>query len=120
VVAVAPFGSPETLYRVASPPVREMIDRLNGRQTIRDVRELAQQISCPMFVVCGALDEVVPVEEVRSVVDALTVAGAHLDYLESPHRGHDVLGSNAQDPVTSAVTAFLTEPATSTSSMRRL
>ncbi|AEV85425.1 peptidase S9 prolyl oligopeptidase [Actinoplanes sp. SE50] len=117
--ALAPFLSGPRLHADGHPAVRGMVERLDGLTEAddeigpRDVARLASGLRAPLLLVHGAQDESTPVAHSRLLAERLTALGrsrgVDLHYLEPPDRGHAVLGTAVQDPVTAVVTRFLAE-----------
>jgi dipeptidyl aminopeptidase/acylaminoacyl peptidase len=101
--AVAPFLSAGRLYEQASPPVRDMLDRLAARgpaATDPDLLERGPRITARLLLVHGEQDEVVPVDQSRTLRHRLHTAGRRegvdFTYVEVPEAGHDPLLSAGQ------------------------
>ncbi|MGW6705203.1 alpha/beta fold hydrolase [Streptomyces sp. NPDC054956] len=117
-VAVAPFLSGPRLHADGFATVRGMVERLDGLTPAddafgpRDVERLAPGLRARLLLVHGARDESTPVAHSRALAERLTELGrregADFHYLELPDHGHAALGAAVGDPVTAAVTAFLT------------
>ncbi|EWM09985.1 S9 family peptidase [Kutzneria sp. 744] len=120
-VAVAPFLSGPRLHADGFGGVRNMVERLDGLTEAtdalgpRDVSRFAHDLRARLLLIHGARDESTPVAHSRSLIRQLAefgrIEGADYRYVESPDRGHAVLGTAVQDPITDLVTRFLGEPA---------
>ena len=100
--AVAPFLSTRRLYESASPPVRDMLDRLAARgpaATDPDLVERCPKITARLLLVHGDRDHVVPVDQSRSLRHHLRRAGRRegvdFTYVEVAGAGHEPLLSAA-------------------------
>ncbi|MFD2767974.1 alpha/beta hydrolase family protein [Micromonospora eburnea] len=113
-VAVAPFLSGRRLHAEASAPVRRMIDRLGGatewadEHGPRDLTRLHPR-RVPLLLVHGSADEVIPVEQSRTLHRLMRRAGAPVTYLELPGVGHDPFFGRHADALRGTVAAFLRE-----------
>ena len=112
--AVAPFHSAGALYDGATPPVRGLVERLQGRAEVhdalgpRDLELMASRIRTPVLIAHGLLDETIPVTHARQLAERLTAEGqCEVAYHEVPGRGHLLFEGNPADPVVLAVTGFL-------------
>ncbi|MGW0590036.1 alpha/beta hydrolase family protein [Streptosporangium sp. NPDC002607] len=115
---VAPFLSGRLLYEDGPDPVRNLIDRLGGREEIhddelgpRDLLRLADRIRLPLLIVHGEQDPIIPVSHSRRLHDRLRqVRHAHaapLTYLEIPGAGHDPLSDSGGHVIGDRVLEFL-------------
>jgi len=114
---VAPFRSAAALHREAGPATRSLIERLRGLVEAtdefgaRDLDRLASRIRTKVFVLHGALDETIPVDQSRVLVDRLTAAGhPSVTYLEIADRGHNALSGPTAVPLIARIAQFLSGP----------
>jgi alpha-beta hydrolase superfamily lysophospholipase len=118
-VAFAPFLSAERLYKQGGTETLQHIDRLDGRREIvdhlgsRDVLRLADRLVVRCLLVHGRDDDVIPVEQSRTLCERLSALGRrrgrHFEYLEIENAGHDLLNGPTAETVRMAVCEFLTE-----------
>lgn len=94
-VAVAPFLSGPRLHADATPPVRALLDRLDGAAVVpgraapQDLLQLASRMRGRVLVVHGERDQTIPVRHSRDLVAALAdQPGVSVTYREFPGRGH--------------------------------
>ncbi|WP_433242666.1 alpha/beta hydrolase family protein [Streptosporangium sp. CA-135522] len=121
---VAPFLSGALLYEDGPGSVRSLIDRLGGREEIRDddlgprdLLRLADRIRLPLLIVHGEQDPIIPVSHSRRLHDRLLrtrhLHGAPMTYLEVPGAGHDPLSGSGEHAITRHVLEFFRTAATS-------
>ncbi|GAA2898186.1 hypothetical protein GCM10010517_63260 [Streptosporangium fragile] len=114
---VAPFLSGALLHEDGPGSVRNLINRLGGREEIRtddlgprDLLRLADRIRLPLLIVHGEQDPIIPVSHSRRLHDRLLrtrhVHGAPMTYLEVPGAGHDPLTDSGGHAVTRRVLGF--------------
>ncbi|MBB2910867.1 pimeloyl-ACP methyl ester carboxylesterase [Streptosporangium becharense] len=114
---VAPFLSGTLLYEDGPGPVRNLIDRLGGREEIRnddlgprDLLRLAGRIRLPLLIVHGERDPIIPVSHSRRLHDRLLqtrhVHGTPTTYLEVSGAGHDPLSDGGGHAVALRVLGF--------------
>jgi dipeptidyl aminopeptidase/acylaminoacyl peptidase len=118
-VALAPFLSAERLYKEGGAAALQHIDRLEGRRDIvddlgpRDVLRLADRLTARCLLVHGRDDDVIPVEQSRTLCRRLSALGRrrgrHFEYLEVEGAGHELLNGPAAESVRTAVCEFLKE-----------
>ncbi|MBB5966500.1 alpha-beta hydrolase superfamily lysophospholipase [Planomonospora venezuelensis] len=116
---VAPFLSGRHLHDDGPPEVRNLIDRLGGREEIdddlgpRDLLRLAGRMRLPLLIVHGDQDPVIPVSHSRRLRDRLRESGhrggAGPAYLEVAGAGHDPLSEAGGHLVLDRVAGFLSE-----------
>ncbi|MEW9551186.1 alpha/beta hydrolase family protein [Nonomuraea sp. NPDC050783] len=116
-VVVAPFLSGPLLHQDGPVPVRNLIDRLGGREEIhddlgpRDLLRLAGCIRVPLLVVHGEHDPVIPVTHSRRLTGRLRETGhPSVTYAEIPDAGHDPLSDLGGQATRERVLAFLRHP----------
>lgn len=63
-----------------------------------DPLSAAQLVEVPIWAVHGAADKVVPVEQTRSMVEAIRAAGGQPQFTELPRIGHDSWSATYRDP----------------------
>ncbi|QMU78057.1 prolyl oligopeptidase family serine peptidase [Streptacidiphilus sp. PB12-B1b] len=118
---VAPFLSGARLHADGSPPVRRLVERLDGQRRTaadglgpRDLWVLAERITAPLLLVHGVADEVVPVGHSRRLRRRLLAAGRRegpdFQYWEVPGAGHTPSDCPAGAGLDDRLTAFLAEP----------
>ncbi|MCK2213719.1 prolyl oligopeptidase family serine peptidase [Actinomadura sp. ATCC 31491] len=117
-VAVAPFLSGPLLYEDGSEQVRDLIDRLGGREDVhddlgpRDLLRLAHRIRLPLLIVHGEHDPVIPVGHSRRLRERLRATGhPGAAYLEVPDAGHDPLSDLGGHAARERVLGFLDQGA---------
>ncbi|QIS14976.1 alpha/beta hydrolase family protein [Nocardia arthritidis] len=103
---LAPFLSARRLYDDATPGIRDLIDRLDGRSAPADVLPRCHRIDAELFIAHGARDAMVPVGQSRLLVDRLRSLGKPVRYLELPTGTHE-LTTDPHGVVADAVTGFL-------------
>lgn len=113
-VAVAPFLSGARLYADAGPPVRALLDRLDGTAAVdsgrgpRDLLRLVPRMRGPILVIHGECDETIPVRHSRELVAALaTQAAVTVAYREVTGRGHQAIRQTVDAPEFSELVRFL-------------
>ncbi|MGJ6962813.1 alpha/beta hydrolase family protein [Streptosporangium sp. G11] len=117
-VVVAPFLSGRLLHEDGPASVRNLIDRLGGREEIhdddlgpRDLLRLAGRIRLPLLIVHGEHDPIIPVGHSRRLHERLRRTrhpdAAPVTYLEVPGAGHDPLSDVGGHAVRERVLAFL-------------
>jgi dipeptidyl aminopeptidase/acylaminoacyl peptidase len=101
--AVAPFLSTHRLRERATPTVRDMLDQLHAlgpTATDPDLLRLGPRVTARLLLVHGEHDDVVPVEQTRTLHHRLRAAGrregADFAYVEVKAAGHDPLHSPRQ------------------------
>ncbi|WP_182875263.1 alpha/beta hydrolase family protein [Microbispora sp. H10670] len=114
---VAPFLSGRELYADGPAMVRNLLDRLGGREEItgdalgpRDLLRLADRLRLPLLVIHGERDPIIPVGHSRRLRDRMARAphqGARLTYLEVPGAGHDPLTGPDRHLVLERLVTFL-------------
>ncbi|MBB2913970.1 pimeloyl-ACP methyl ester carboxylesterase [Streptosporangium becharense] len=114
---VAPFLSGPALYADGPQSVRNLIDRLGGREEVgddlgpRDLLALAPRMRLPLLIVHGERDLIIPVTHSRRLHDRLRESGHRdstgLTYLEVPGGGHDPLADTGGHLLLDCVTDFL-------------
>jgi len=109
VIAVAPFTSFSSLHVGGRPDVRQLIELIIG--TDRGEDHITTRLRCPVLIVHGAEDSLIPVEEARALVGALQEASragvGELRYLELPGQGHVFTAREARLRVHRAIVEFL-------------
>ncbi|WP_214409102.1 alpha/beta hydrolase family protein [Sphaerisporangium fuscum] len=115
-VAVAPFLSAGALYEDGTESVRNLIDRLRGREEThedelgpRDLLRLAGRMRLPLLLVHGERDTTIPAAHSRRLYDRLLRTGRTdpVTYLEIPGAGHDPMADGDGHLVTARVVEFL-------------
>lgn len=113
-VAVSPFLSGARLYAEAAPPVRALLDRLDGARVLvttagpRDLLWLAPRIRGRVLVVHGDRDGTIPVGQSRTLVAALSGRpDLRVRYRELPGRDHDPVRPARHAPEFAEIVAFL-------------
>ncbi|QSB16629.1 prolyl oligopeptidase family serine peptidase [Natronosporangium hydrolyticum] len=114
VVAVAPFLSGAALRADANPPVRALIDRLDGVAPVvdeygaRDLLRVAAGMRGRVLLLHGARDQTVPVGHSRRLAAALSAApGVDLTYREVAEAGHDPVPTDPASPTLAELVRFL-------------
>jgi pimeloyl-ACP methyl ester carboxylesterase len=110
--AIAPFVSARSLRAVASPIIRQLLDRQSACEVVsddlgdRDLERLAPRIAAPVLILHGTADDVIPVQQTRTLERALRLAGRRASVHVLPGEGHDPAKGAARERVHSLLTAF--------------
>jgi len=114
---VAPFLSGARLLHEATEEVRALTERLGGAlepadgRGPRDVLRLCHQLTAPLLVVHGDLDETVPVNQSRTLRQELLrmgrVEGVDFRYVEAAGAGHEVLAEECGPVLHELLATFL-------------
>ncbi len=118
-VALAPFLSGQRLLRGGTASVRSLVTQLGGDQELhdhigpRDLLRLCGALRCPLLIVHGDRDPVIPVAESRALRHRLLELGRRegeggdFEYLEVGGGGHDLTGAAGGEALRRQVVRFL-------------
>ncbi|MDX6719567.1 MAG: hypothetical protein QOJ63_1821 [Solirubrobacteraceae bacterium] len=111
-IALSPFTSGPSLYAVASPTVRRLLERLGGLTVLhddlgpRDVLARPGALTARLLVIHGTRDEQIPVDHARALRARLRDLDMSFSYHELCGEGHDLAGGKQRQLVHELVTDF--------------
>lgn len=111
-IALSPFTSGASLYAVALPTVRRLLERLGGLTVLdddlgpRDVLAGADALKARLLVIHGTHDEQIPVGHARALRARLRELDMSFSYHELGGEGHDLAGGQQRQLVHELVTGF--------------